>query len=1567
MTDVQKVKILGSDSIHVGYGIQNHIVEETINQAASSTYVIIGDTNIAKTNYYKSLVNNLETRLKELRPESRLLTYLVSPGEESKSRETKAAVEDFLLQEGCTRDTVLLAIGGGVIGDMIGFVAATFMRGIRVIQIPTSLLAMVDSSIGGKTAIDTPLGKNFIGAFHQPVFVFVDVSLLETLPTRQFINGMAEVIKTAAIWNLEEFDRLENFAGKFMAVITSKSIDISTIKDELVKTVLESIKVKTEVVSSDEKELGLRNLLNFGHTIGHAIEAILTPEALHGECVSIGMIKEAELARYLGILSPVAVARLTKCLVAYNLPVTIDDESFVEKVGPKRLNVECNVLLDKMSIDKKNDGSKIRCVLLESIGKCYQLKAHQVSKQDLGFVLTDEVFVHPFDPETTPATNVVIPPGSKSISNRALILAALGTGTVKVKNLLHSDDTKHMLTAVSKLQGAEISTEENGEVIVVKGNGGKLVTCDSELYLGNAGTASRFLTSVASLVGINPKCGNRVILTGNARMQERPIGPLVDALRENGSEIEYLNNTGSLPLDIKAGNGLKGGRIELAATISSQYVSSILMCAPYAKEPVTLALVGGKPISQLYIDMTIAMMKSFGIEVTKSTAEEHTYHIPKGTYVNPKEYVIESDASSATYPLAFAAMTGTSCTIPNIGSSSLQGDARFAVDVLKPMGCKVDQSETSTTVQGPPRGQLKPLPHVDMEPMTDAFLTASVVAAIAKGSQTTSITGIANQRVKECNRIEAMVTELAKFGVTANELPDGIEIHGIDINDLKVPPVSTRGVKTYDDHRVAMSFSLLAGFCKDKVLIQERYCTGKTWPGWWDVLHSKFKASIEGYELPKNFDNSKLLINKHANGDRSIIVIGMRAAGKSTLSKWMATFLGFKLIDLDEALEEKIGMTIREFIKANGWELFRQLEADLAKEYFSKYKTGHVLSTGGGIVGGEEARETLKSYIRSGGIVLHLHRDLDETVVFLSSDTTRPAYVNEIKDVWLSREPWYHECSNYHFYSSHCANELEFKHLRNSFVNYLKTITGLKLTQIPTERSYFVSLTYPDLNDATEDLEELSTGCSAVELRVDLLKDYSKSFVADQTATLRKFINLPIVYTIRTVSQGGKFPDHELEQIEQLIDLGFKLGVEYLDLQLTYPGDLLQRALERKAFTRIIGSHHDFSGKLRWNNAEWENKYNQAVSLKVDIVKLVGTATCFQDNLDLEAFRATHTVRPLIAINMGEYGKLSRVLNPILTPVTHELLPYKAAAGQLTVAQINKAFAEMGGFVNKKFWVVGKPISHSRSPQLHSSAYVKLQLPYQFDRYESSDATEVYERLMLSEKFGGLAVTMPLKLDIMKYVDELSEAAKVIGAINTVVPLQGEPGKFYGDNTDWVGITSSFIRGGTPNIEKSNVNGLVIGAGGTSRAAAFALHELGCKKIYMANRTSSKLHELKDSLPKEYNIEIIETVEQADEVEASLIVSCVPADKPMDEVLLNKLERILYHGSIHKHGDFTPTLLEATYKPRLTPVMRIALEKFNWNVIPGVEMLVNQGVEQFKIHTGFIPPYKVVHHAVVTE
>lgn len=1588
MVTLEKVPILGKESIHVGHDIHTHMVRTIINDCRSSTYVVINDTNLSEVPYYQNLVNELNSSLPE---GSRLLQYAVKPGEANKTRATKAEIEDYLLSEGCTRDTVIIAIGGGIIGDMIGFVAATFMRGVRVVQVPTSLLAMVDSSIGGKTAVDTPLGKNFIGAFWQPQFVLVDVKWLETLPRREFINGMAEVIKTACIWNNQEFERLESNAEIFLRVVNnSKLVDVGDVitgkvghihhtnidamLEHTFKLVLESIKVKAVVVSSDERESSLRNLLNFGHSVGHAYEAILTPQALHGECVSIGMIKEAELSRHLGILSPTQVSRLTKILAAYGLPISPEEKWFKDLTLHKKTPL--NVLLQKMSIDKKNDGSKKKVVILENIGKCYGKSAHYVNDEDLRFVLTDETLVYPFSNIPLDQKKTIVPPGSKSISNRALILAALGKGTCKIKNLLHSDDTKHMLNAVQELKGASISWEDNGETVVLSGHGGETLTASADpLYLGNAGTASRFLTTVAALVKSSSK-QDYVVLTGNARMQQRPVGPLVDSLRTNGTQIDYLKNEGSLPLKIYTNTPFKGGRIELAATVSSQYVSSVLMCAPYAETPVTLALVGGRPISQLYVDMTIKMMEKFGIRVEASTTEPYTYHIPTGQYINPPEYIIESDASSATYPLAFAAITGTTVTVPNIGHESLQGDARFAVEVLKPMGCKVEQAASSTTVTGPPRGSLKPLKHVNMEPMTDAFLTASVVAAVAHNSNSnsanvTTIEGIANQRVKECNRIEAMRTELANFGVTTNELPDGIQIHGVSSLDLlKLPSTSTGpiGVDTYDDHRVAMSLSLLAGMVNitkshpaktESVRILERSCTSKTWPGWWDVLHTELGADLDGAE-PLGYLSEK-------NTKRSVVLIGMRAAGKSTVGRWCSQILDYNLVDLDTLFEKQYEKgTVKDFVAKHGWEKFREEEAKLFKEAIDQYgDSGYVFSAGGGLVESETSREYLKKYAAEGGIVLHLHRDIEETIVFLQSDPTRPAYMEEIREVWERRERWYNECCNFTFFAPHCSNEKEFQHLRKSFVNFVTAITGNRQIQVPDERSVFVCLTFEDLTEKVDILPSAVHGCDAVELRIDHLGKYDSDYVSRQLSTLRAATDsLPIVFTLRTKKQGGKFPDTDYTGISRLYDVALKSGVEYIDLELTLPADIRYKISNRRGSTKIIGSHHDFAAEHAWSDPEWENRYNQALSLDVDIIKFVGTATKFEDNLALESFREDHRSKPLIAINMGEIGKVSRVLNTVLTPITSEYLPNSSAPGQLTLPQINQIFASMGGITSKKFFVVGNPVSHSRSPVLHNTGYKLTGLPHHFDRVETDSAEVVKEKILDGEpSLGGLAVTIPLKLDIMKYMRELTDAARIIGAMNTVIPLGNN--YFKGDNTDWIGIKQSLISNGVPE-KAPHVAGLVIGAGGTSRAAIYALHNFGCSNIFVINRTVSKSIELKDSFPQEYNITVAETAEQIENINerVGIAVSCVPADKALDNELLAKLERFLCRAN---RGFFVPTLLEAAYKPSVTPVMRLAHDKYQWQVVPGKELLVHQGVAQFEIWTGMKAPFQTIFDTVTKD
>jgi pentafunctional AROM polypeptide len=1541
-----RIAILGKEDIIVDFDIWgSFIVEDLLLNLQSSTYVLITDTNLSPlyVPIFRQVFQSLNGK-SDVSP--RLLTYAIPPGESSKGRETKAEIEDWMLSEQCTRDTVIIALGGGVIGDMIGYVAATFMRGVRFVQVPTTLLSMVDSSIGGKTAIDTPLGKNLIGAFWQPQRIYIDLRFLETLPVREFINGMAEVIKTAAIWDEVEFSALEENASLLMATIRAKignsSTRLDSVRDILRRIVLGSARIKAGVVSADEREGGLRNLLNFGHSIGHAYEAILTPQVLHGEAVSIGMVKEAELARHLGILKPGAVARLVKCISSYGLPTSLQDKRIQKLTAGKSCPVE--TLLEKMGVDKKNDGKKKKIVLLSAIGKTYELKASVVEDRAIKIVLSDAIEVVPGVPKSLETE--VIPPGSKSVSNRALVLAALGTGPCRIKNLLHSDDTEFMLTSIAKLGGATYAWEDAGEVLLVKGKGGNLSASPTDLYIGNAGTASRFLTTVVSLC--KPSTVSSTVVTGNARMKVRPIGPLVDSLRANGVNIKYLEKENSLPLDVTASGGFAGGEIELAATVSSQYVSSLLMCAPYAKKPVTLRLVGGKPISQPYIDMTTTMMATFGIKVVQSKTQDHTYHIPQGVYQNPPEYIVESDASSATYPLAVAAISGTTCTIPNIGSKSLQGDARFAVEVLRPMGCTVVQTDYSTTVTGPPIGQLKAIEEVDMEPMTDAFLTASILAAVANGP--TRIRGIANQRVKECNRIAAMKDQLAKFGIECRELADGIEVDGKPARTITTP---VEGVFCYDDHRVAMSFSVLSVIAPDPVLILERECVGKTWPGWWDVLSLSFSVGLAG----KDVEGAHIKTwNPSALSDKSIFIIGMRGAGKTTAGGWAASILNRPHIDLDVELERTAGMTIPELIKAEGWQGFRDAELTLLKRVITEKPKGYVFACGGGVVEIPEARYLLSNYHKTGGIVLLVHRDTEQVMEYLQIDKTRPAYVEDMMGVYLRRKPWFQECSNFQYHSK-SGETGALSVAREDFARFLSLISGesTHFEEIRRKQhSFFVSLTMPDISSAADILPAVAVGSDAVEVRVDLLQDPnskngipSLDFLSVQIAHLRSTVPLPLIFTVRTVNQGGRFPDDAQDEALKLYKAAVRMGMEYIDLEIALPDELLQSVTEAKGFSKIIASHHDPRGQLSWKNGGWIQYYNRALQYG-DIIKLVGSATSIEDNFALAKFKsnmaAAHDV-PMIAINMGVAGKLSRVLNGFMTPVSHPALPFKAAPGQLSAAEIRHGLSLLGEIHPKSFYLFGTPIAASRSPALHNTLFRQTGLPHEYSRFETGQAEDMGE-IIRSRDFGGASVTIPLKLDIIPLLDDITDAAKFIGAVNTIIPIAGElgsPPRLIGDNTDWLGMTHSLISASySTGVSISTGSALVIGAGGTARAAIYALQSLAHNPIYIVSRTPSKLASMISSFPVEFNIIPLTEVSAAEAISSVPIVAIgtIPADKPIEQNIREILATLLRHPK----ADATQqrTLLEMAYKPSQTALMQMAKDA-GWVTIPGLEVLSAQG------------------------
>jgi 3-dehydroquinate synthase len=272
----------------------------------------------------------------------------VPPGERSKSSATVSRLYTKLFRGGITRDSLVIALGGGVIGDLAGYLAATALRGVRLIQIPTSLLAQVDSSVGGKVGIDHPTGKNLIGAFHQPTVVYIDPEVLRTLPVDEFRNGLAEVIKISAALDAPFFSQIERNAGRIRRENTALNA----------KIIEHAVALKASVVEKDERETGLRRVLNLGHTIGHALESSGHFALKHGEAVSIGMVAEARIALELGLLPAADRERLTGIIQASGLP-------FDPPVG-----INEHAFMRAIALDKKSDETGPRFVLLRRIGEC---------------------------------------------------------------------------------------------------------------------------------------------------------------------------------------------------------------------------------------------------------------------------------------------------------------------------------------------------------------------------------------------------------------------------------------------------------------------------------------------------------------------------------------------------------------------------------------------------------------------------------------------------------------------------------------------------------------------------------------------------------------------------------------------------------------------------------------------------------------------------------------------------------------------------------------------------------------------------------------------------------------------------------------------------------------------------------------------------------------------------------------------------------------------------------------------------------------------------------------------
>ena len=335
-----------SYNIHVGTGlIDDARLFDGLPKA--SVAVIVSNTTVAPI-YAARLQSALQARYKTIH------TLVLPDGEAYKTWETLNLIFDDLLGHACDRKTTLFALGGGVIGDMTGFAAASYMRGVPFVQVPTTLLAQVDSSVGGKTGINHPLGKNMVGAFYQPQLVLCDLATLSTLPARELSAGLAEVIKYGPIADMAFFDWIE------------ANMDALLARDPaaLAHAVKRSCEIKAWVVGQDEREAGLRAILNFGHTFGHAIEAGLGyGKWLHGEAVGCGMVMAAHLSQRLGLVDAAFVARLTALIKKAGLPTVAPALEASSEANADRY-------LELMRVDKKAEAGEIKFILINQPGQC---------------------------------------------------------------------------------------------------------------------------------------------------------------------------------------------------------------------------------------------------------------------------------------------------------------------------------------------------------------------------------------------------------------------------------------------------------------------------------------------------------------------------------------------------------------------------------------------------------------------------------------------------------------------------------------------------------------------------------------------------------------------------------------------------------------------------------------------------------------------------------------------------------------------------------------------------------------------------------------------------------------------------------------------------------------------------------------------------------------------------------------------------------------------------------------------------------------------------------------------
>ena len=803
------VSASGAYDVLVGEGLLpqvGRLVREAAPHA-DSRVLLVSDSNVAPL--YADVVC---ASLREAGFEVAL--EVLPAGEATKSLESFARLVRRCAACGMSRQSTVVALGGGVIGDLAGFTAASYMRGCNLVQVATSLLAMVDSSVGGKTAVDLPEGKNLVGAFWQPKLVVCDLDCLKTLPAEFVSDGMGEVVKYGIMCDAELFSWLESsLAGQERRVVER------------------CISIKRDVVQADEREAGQRKLLNLGHTAGHSIELLSGYGVTHGHAVAAGTAIMARACAASGQCADEDAERIERMLMVHGLPC-----------GTTR---SAHEIAQAALHDKKRVGDQIDVVAVRGIGRCEVQRVDMARFErmmELGCAKQDVVLaegdaraigraaaaakrgkIATVDPQPLSGTIAAI--SSKSAAHRMLICAALSQGPCDIRCTTTSKDIE---ATVSCLRALGACITRHGALIHVDpiARDG-LAGAPAELDCCESGSTLRFMLPVVCALGAQTTIG------GCGRLPERPLSPLREELEAHGIS---LSAKGEWPL--KSQGKLEGGLFTIPGNVSSQFVTGLLLALPLLEEGGRVRLLG-RVESRPYIDMTLRVLAQFGVEVEETHGQVEVngmleqvteFTVAGGLMLQAQgELVVEGDWSNAAFWLCAGALGEAGVTVGGLDFASAQGD-KAILDILERFGAVVERDEAAgCACVRPAAGALRAI-ELDAGDVPDLVPVVSVVAACAQG--TTRIYNAARLRIKESDRLETTSEMLERLGIDLEELPDGLSIHGRGAH----PGGVFRGarVRSHNDHRLAMSAAVAAAKSSGAVRIEDCQAVNKSYPAFFE-------------------------------------------------------------------------------------------------------------------------------------------------------------------------------------------------------------------------------------------------------------------------------------------------------------------------------------------------------------------------------------------------------------------------------------------------------------------------------------------------------------------------------------------------------------------------------------------------------------------------------------------------------------------------------------------------------------------------------------------------------------